>query len=270
MKKTFKDLRIVIKGAGEMATGIACRLYGACVKNIVMTDIPNPLTVRRTVAFSEAIHEGQWKVEGVEAVLVKGIEGINEAWREGKIAVIIDPEWKIVGELEPHIVIDAIMAKRNVGTKKGEAPVVIGVGPGFHAPGDVHVVIESNRGHDLGRVIYNGAAEAHTGTPGPVMGYTKERVIRSPASGLVRHVRAIGDMVKKGDTLLHVGHAPVEATIDGMLRGLIREIEVEKNEKIADIDPRGVKEYCYTITDKARAIGGGVLEAMMYLLCTER
>jgi xanthine dehydrogenase accessory factor len=156
------------------------------------------------------------------------------------------------------------MAKRNWGTKKTEAPFVIGVGPGFAAPADVHAVVESNRGHNLGRVIYDGAAEPHTGIPGPTMGYTSERVLRSPHDGLVKHVKTLGDSVKKGEIVLYVDETPVHANIDGLLRGLIREIRVKNNEKIGDIDPRGVKEYCFTITEKARAIGGGVLEAIMH------
>ena len=156
------------------------------------------------------------------------------------------------------------MAKRNLGTKKIEAPFVIGVGPGFAAPADVHAVVESNRGHNLGRVIYDGAAEPHTGIPGPTMGYTSERVLRSPHDGLVKHVKTLGDSVKKGEIVLYVDETPVHANIDGLLRGLIREIRVKNNEKIGDIDPRGVKEYCFTITEKARAIGGGVLEAIMH------
>jgi xanthine dehydrogenase accessory factor len=176
---------------------------------------------------------------------------------------MVDPEWKSIAALKPDVVIDAILAKRNLGTTRQEAPLTVGVGPGFTAPRDVHVVVESNRGHNLGRLIHEGAAEPHTGIPGSTMGYTFERVLRSPRAGRVRHEREIGDAVKEGDTVLYVDDIPVAAKIDGMLRGLIREIYVEGNEKVADIDPRGQKEYCYTITDKARAIGGGVLEAML-------
>ena len=257
-------LSIVIKGAGEMATGIAHRLYMANLKNIIMTEIERPLTVRRTVAFSESVYTGEWGVEGVGAVLVKDVSEVADVWKDGRIAVIVDPEWNVVKSLKPDIVIDAIMAKRNVGTKKGEAPVVIGVGPGFAAPRDVHAVVESNRGHHMGRVIYNGSAEPHTGIPGPVMGITSERVLRSPHDGHVKHVKGFGDEVIKGDIVLYVDKTPVPAPIDGVLRGLIREIHVKANEKIGDIDPRRVKEYCYTITEKARAIGGGVLEAVMH------
>ncbi len=252
-----------------MATGVAHRLYRANLRRIVMTEIAEPLTVRRTVAFSEAVFEGSAEVEGVTAKLMRTFSDYRGVWRKGHVGVVVDPSWDITEYLKPDIVIDLIMAKRNLGTKRHEAGLVIGVGPGFTAPEDVHVVIESNRGHDLGRVIYRGSAEAYTGTPGLMsvpgtnMGYTKERVVRSPHGGPVRHRRSIGDFVQKGDLLLHVGDTPVYAPIEGMLRGLIREITVAGEEKIADIDPRGKKEYCYTITEKARAIGGGVLEAIM-------
>jgi len=262
--KALPELIVVIKGAGEMATGIASRLYMSHIRHIVMTEIPEPISVRRTVAFSEVVFDGEMVVEGVQAERIMTTENVQGVWKKGSIPVIVDPEWTIVKVLKPDIVIDAIMAKRNLGTKKTEAPYVIGVGPGFSAPEDVHAVVESNRGHNLGRVFYDGAAEPHTGIPGPTMGYTSERVLRSPHNGLVRHVKALGDMVKKGEIILYVDETPVHATIDGLLRGLIREIRVKDKEKIGDIDPRGVKEYCFTITEKARAIGGGVMEAIMH------
>jgi xanthine dehydrogenase accessory factor len=262
--KALPDLIVVIKGAGEMATGIAHRLFMSHIRHIVMTEIPEPITVRRTVALSEVVFDGKKTVEGVGAECIKTVDNVKDIWQNGKIAIIVDPKWTIVNLLKPDIVIDAIMAKRNLGTKKTEAPFVIGVGPGFAAPADVHAVVESNRGHNLGRVIYDGAAEPHTGIPGPTMGYTSERVLRSPHDGLVKHVKTLGDSVKKEEIVLYVDDTPVHATIDGLLRGLIREIRVKNNEKIGDIDPRGVKEYCFTITEKARAIGGGVLEAIMH------
>ena len=260
----MRNLKIVIKGAGEMATGIAHRLFMANIKHIVMTEIPEPISVRRTVAFSEVIYEGEMEVEGVKAELVESVDKLSEVWGKGSIGVIVDPEGQVISALKPDVVVDAIMAKRNTGTKKDEATLVIGVGPGFAAPVDVHMVVESNRGQNLGKAMYDGSAEPHTGIPGPTMGYTTERVLRSPHGGMVRHVRAIGDTVKKGEIVLYVDATPVLAPIDGMLRGLIREITIEANEKIGDIDPRGVKEYCYTITEKARAIAGGVLEAIMH------
>ncbi|HLA29064.1 MAG TPA: selenium-dependent molybdenum cofactor biosynthesis protein YqeB [Syntrophales bacterium] len=257
-------MKIVIKGAGEMATGIACRLFMANLKLLVMMEIPQPITVRRTVAFSEAVYQSEKEVEGVKAEYAGNFADIFDVWRRRNIAVIVDPEWRFVNELKPDVVVDAIMAKRNTGTKREESTLVIGVGPGFTAPRDVHAVVESNRGHDLGKVIYSGSAEPLTGMPGSTMGYTKERVLRAPHGGLVSHIKDMGDEIKKGDLILYVDKTPVYASIDGILRGLIREIDVTAEEKIGDIDPRGVKEYCYTITDKARAIGGGVLEAIMH------
>jgi len=264
LRFSISDLWIVIKGAGEMATGIAHRLFTANIKQIVMTEVPEPITVRRTVAFSEAVYENESRVEGVAARLVACVEDIPPIWKENKIAVIVDPEARVVGEIKPDVVVDAIMAKRNTGTRKEEASLVIGVGPGFSAPDIVHAAVESNRGHNLGKVFYEGATEPHTGIPGSVMGYTTERVLRSPHAGQVKHVRAIGDYVSKGETVMFVGETPIGAPFDGILRGLIRPVSIEADEKIGDVDPKGTREHCYTITEKARAIGGGVLEAIMH------
>ncbi len=260
----ISNLKIVIKGAGEMASGIAHRLFMANIKRIVMTEVPEPITVRRTVAFSEAVYEKESKVEGVRARLVGRADEISNVWKEGRIAVIVDPEARVLREFKPDVVVDAIMAKRNTGTKKDEASLVIGVGPGFSAPDVVHAAVESNRGHNLGRVFYEGATEPHTGIPGSVMGYTTERVLRSPHAGLIRHVKKIGDYVEKGETIMFVGETPILAPFGGLLRGLIRQVTVEADEKIGDVDPKGTMEHCYTVTEKARAIGGGVLEAIMH------
>lgn len=259
----MRGLAIVIKGAGEMASGIAHRLHRAGLTKILMTDIEEPLAVRRTVSFSEAVYVGKVEVEGVRAVLLQNLDGLPGLWRQRSIAVLVDPEGRCVQKVRPHIVIDAIMAKTRSSTRKDEAPLVIGVGPGFTAPENVDAVVESNRGHNLGKVIHNGSAETFTGIPGATMGHTTERVLRSPHAGRVRHVKRIGDSVKKGDLILFVEQTPVTARIGGLLRGLIREIFVEEGEKIGDIDPRCRIEHCHTVSDKARAIGGGVLEAIM-------
>lgn len=265
------DLTVLIKGAGEMATGIAHRLFMANITKIVMTEIPRPIAVRRTVAFSEAIYGGRTRVEGVTAELVDMVKDVGRVWKKRRIAVLVDPQWKAVAVLKPDVVVDAIMAKKNLGTKKNEAPLVIGVGPGFIAPVNVHLVVESNRGHDLGRVIHKGSTEAHTGIPGVVMGYTTERVLRSPHGGTIKHAKKkIGDRVKKGDIVAYVNKTPVEAPFDGILRGLIREVRVPAGEKIGDIDPRGKRAWCHTITEKARAIGGGVLEGIMHAYNADR
>jgi xanthine dehydrogenase accessory factor len=225
-----------------------------------MTEIERPVAVRRSVAFCEAVYSGSAKVEGVTALLVVDRRSLEDVWRQSRLGVLVDPEWRIVADLRPDILIDAIMAKRNLGTNKEEAPLVIAVGPGFAAPGDVHAVVESNRGHNLGRVILSGAAAPHTSVPGSVAGFATERVLRAPCEGVVRHRTSIGDVVKKGDVVLCVDDAPVRASIDGIVRGLIQEIPVSKGRKLGDIDPRDDVSLCNSISDKARAIAGGVLE----------
>ena len=262
----MKAVSIVIKGAGEMASGIAHRLFMANITRICMIETEKPLCVRRTVSFCEAVFEREVEVEGVVGKLVRSLAELAEAWDRKQIGILIDPSWRIIAHLKPDVVVDAIMAKRNLGTSKQEAPLVIGVGPGFAAPDNVHVVVESNRGHDLGRAIYNGAAEPHTGMPGLTAGFSRERVLRSPHGGMIRHVKSIGDTVIAGDTVLYVDATPVSAAIHGIVRGLIREIQVRGNEKVGDIEPRGDISCCYTISDKARAIAGGVLEAVMHRL----
>lgn len=260
----MRALKVVVKGAGEMATGIAYRLFMAGITRIVMTEMAHPLAVRRGVSFSEAVYKGSMEVEGVRAERVSDGALLEVLWRSTSIGVVIDPSWGIIREINPDVVIDAMMAKRNTGTRKTEAPLVIGVGPDFEAPDDVHAVVESNRGHNLGRVIYEGQAEPYTGRPGATEGYREERVLRAPTAGLVRHVKALGDFVKEGEIILYIGVEPVGAAIGGLLRGLIREIEVEKGEKVGDIDPRAEPINAYTISEKARAIAGGVLEAIMH------
>lgn len=260
------DLRILIRGAGEMATGIAHRLYMSGMRKIIMTEIERPISIRRTVCFSEAIYEGSWEVEGVKAVRIDSVEAVEDCWKRGSISVIVDPEAKIAKKIDPHVLIDAIMAKRYTGTRIDDAKIVICVGPGFRAKRDCHAVIESQRGHNLGKVIYDGEAEPHTGVPFPIMGYSEERVLRAPHGGKIRHGKSIGERVKRGEIVLYVDGTPVYSKIDGILRGLIREIEVKENEKVADVDPRMDPSYCFTISDKARAIGGGVLEAVLHFL----
>jgi xanthine dehydrogenase accessory factor len=247
-----------------MATGIAHRLFMAGITRVVMTEIARPLAVRRGVAFCEAVYEGFMEVEGVRAERIPSGAALDRLWERGSVGVIVDPSWSIGGEIKPDVVVDAMMAKRNTGTNRAEAPLVIGVGPDFKAPDDVHAVVESNRGHNLGRVIYKGQAEPYTGVPGSTEGYKEERVLRAPIAGSVKHVKTLGDRVSKGETILYVGEEPVQAEIGGIVRGLIREIEVEKGEKVGDVDPRAEPTNCFTISDKARSIAGGVLEAIMH------
>lgn len=260
------DVSVVIKGAGEMASGIAHRLFMANISRVCMVEIENPLCVRRTVAFCEALYEKQVEVEGVVGTLARSRSDVIEAWTRKQIGIVVDPSWKMIAELKPDVVVDAILAKKNLGTSKAEALAVVGVGPGFSAPDVVHAAIESNRGPGLGRAIYNGATEAFTGVPAVREGYSWERVMRAPHPGVVRHVKSIGDSVKAGETALYVDKTPVIAHIDGTIRGVIREIWVEDREKIGDIEPVSQSSSRWSISDKAMAIGGGVLEAVLHLL----
>jgi len=258
------ELTIVIKGAGEMASAVAWRLYMANIQKILMLETDNPLAVRREVSFCEAVHDGQKTVENVEAVKVQGLADIYQAWERGNIAVASDPQWHLLEKIDSNLVVDAILAKRNLGTRKKEADLVIGLGPGFSAGNDVHMVIETNRGHNLGRIITAGSAEPNTGIPGSIGGFAEERVLRAPIDGQFIARRSIGDHVKAGDIVGFVMKAEVRTKIGGVIRGLIRsDTSVTKGLKLGDIDPRGQQQYCFTISDKARAIGGSVLEAVM-------
>jgi xanthine dehydrogenase accessory factor len=256
-------LVILIKGGGEMATGVAHRLFHSGFL-VCLTEIPEPLAVRREVSFCEAIYEGQKMVEGVKAVRVEGEAKVYQAWTEGLIPILVDPQCRVGRKLNPDAMIDAILAKTNTGTQINDAPLVIGLGPGFRAGEDVHWVVETNRGHNLGRVIERGQAEADTGVPGNIGGYTWERVLRAPSAGRFRGRKQIGDRVEKGEIVAEVEGLPVHSQISGVLRGLLRDRGwVEQDMKLGDVDPRATREHCFLISDKARAIGGGVLEAIL-------
>ncbi len=257
-------IKICIKGAGEMASAVAWRLYKVNIRNILMFEVSQPLAVRRRVSFSEAVYDGSQTVEGVQAVRVDSIGSIADAWEQGKIAVVVDPRWGFQRFVRPDVVVDAILAKKNLGSSISEAPLVIALGPGFLAGRDAHFVIETNRGHDLGRVISQGCAAPDTGVPGSIGGLTVERILRAPAAGIFIPVRQIGDKVKQGELIGRIEGVEVEARIDGILRGLIRPCSyVTAGLKIGDIDPRGDAVACYTISDKARAVAGSVLEAIL-------
>lgn len=266
MASVFPELKVLVRGGGEMASGIAYRLH-LCHMKVVITETSAPTTVRRTVAFAEAVYQGSQTVEGVQAVKVSAPDEAYRVWERGAIPLFVDPEARVREALRPVVVVDAIMAKRCTGTDKSYAPVVIGVGPGFTAGANVHAVVESNRGHNLGRVLWQGQAEPDTGIPAPVAGYTDQRVLRVPRSGLFRALRDIGDQVGPGEVVAQVNGSAIEARIKGVLRGLLQDgIPVEEGIKAGDIDPRGKTEYCYLISDKARAIAGGVLEAILHSL----
>ena len=258
-------MMILIKGAGDLATGIAYRLKKSGF-DIVMTEIDKPTTVRRTVAFSQAVFDNEIVIEGIKGVKVNNINEIYKEINQGNIPIIIDEKAEIIKELRPDVVVDAIIAKKNLGTNIKDAPIVIGVGPGFEAKVDCHLVVETKRGHYLGKVIEEGSAIPNTGVPGNIGGYTKERIIRASSNGKIKPVVSIGDFVKKGDVVAYVDGVEVLAQIYGIVRGMLQEgIEVFKGMKSGDIDPRCEKDHCFTISDKARSIGGGVLEAIMYM-----
>lgn len=251
-----RSTTVVIKGAGEMASGVAAILFQAGFCRLLMLEIARPLAVRRQVSFCEAVAEGRASVEDIEARLAASADEVVAAWSDGVIAVAADPEWSLIAQLRPQVVIDAILAKRNLGTCRSDAPLVIGLGPGFTAGEDVHYVIETQRGHHLGRVYALGAAQANTGVPGLIGGYTVERVLRAPCAGAVTTCHKIGDSITAGDTVMMVAGQPVRAQISGVLRGCIRSgAEVPAGCKLGDIDPRADLSYCSSISEKARMLG---------------
>jgi xanthine dehydrogenase accessory factor len=266
MTISISELMVLIRGGGEMATGIAHRLH-RCHMRVLITEIAMPTSVRRNVAFAEAVYQGAQTVEGIKAVRVGSCDEAYAAWEQNQIPIFVDPEASVGKILTPVIIVDAIMAKKNGVAKLTDAPVVIGVGPGFTAGFNVHAVVESNRGHHLGRVIWDGAAESDTGIPASVDGYTASRVLRVPQSGIFNALRAIGDVIAAGETVATVNGELIKAGISGQIRGLLRNgIQVEQGIKAGDIDPRGERGYCDSISDKSRAIAGGVLEAILHSL----
>jgi xanthine dehydrogenase accessory factor len=247
-----------------MASAVAWRLFTAHLHRIFMMEVERPLAVRREVSFCEAVYEGIKKVEDVEALKISDHAGIQDAWANKKIAVMVDPQWRALQKIRPDVVIDAILAKKNLGTHLAEAGLVIGLGPGFTAGKDVHMVIETNRGHNLGRIITTGCAQPNTGIPGSIGGQSIKRVLRAPAKGVFKALRSIGDSVKSGEEIGSIGKMEIRAQLDGVLRGLIRPgTLVTAGLKLGDIDPRAQRQFCYTISDKARAVSGSVLEAIL-------
>lgn len=298
-----KNLLIICRGAGDLATGIIHRLHRAGHR-VIALETDYPAAIRRQVSFCEAVYDGSAAVEGVTARLVPALADaetdtetysgendtpaahiVSEKWdssaieavlEAGEVPLLIDPKGESIALLKPDVVVDAIIAKKNLGTTINMAPLVIGVGPGFTAGQDVHLVIESMRGHNLARIITDGMAQPNTGVPGNIAGFTSERVIHAPAAGYIHDVRKIGDIVQKGDEIARIypdkesydnalsEYVPVNATITGIIRGLIREgYYFREGFKIADIDPRESEiTNCFTISDKARSIAGSVLEAV--------
>ncbi|HEY7126916.1 MAG TPA: selenium-dependent molybdenum cofactor biosynthesis protein YqeB [Ktedonobacterales bacterium] len=262
----FQHLLVVVKGAGDLASGTIQRLHRAGF-SVLATELPQPLALRRTVAFAEAVYTGAITIEGLTGVRVESSEEARAALARGQVPVLVDPQGALWPTLKPVALVDATLVKRNTGTHLTDAQVVIALGPGFEAGVDAHSVVETNRGHNLGRVYLSGCAEANTGVPGEIGGATIKRLLRAPASGPLVPWHAIGDSVNMGETVATVADTPVTAAISGVLRGLVHEgLVVPKGMKIGDIDPRARREHCFSISDKSRAIAGGVLEALLYFL----
>ena len=266
----MEDL-VIVRGGGDIATGTIYKLVKSGF-HVLILEITHPSAIRRNVAFSEAVYEGKWQVEDMTCYLANDMKEAKQIMQTGSPALMIDPKGEMIEKLKPIAVVDAILAKKNLGTTRDMAPITIALGPGFTAGKDVDVVVETMRGHRLGRIMKEGSAIPNTGIPGVIKGFGKERVIHSPAEGILRNICHITDMVTKGQILAKIETPDgeiidVPASMDGLLRGLIRDgYPVTKGFKIADIDPRA-EEYdnCFTISDKARCIAGGVLEALLYL-----
>jgi len=254
---------VVVRGAGDLATGCIVRLVRAGFRLVVL-EAARPCAIRRTVSLSEAMYDGTALVEGVRAVRCTSVP---EAWSPGDpVSLLEDPECRSLGRLAPAALVDAIVAKRNLGTRLEMAPVVVALGPGFAAGRDAHAVVETNRGHDLGRVILEGHAEANTSVPGRIAGHDRDRVLRAPVAGWVKAHCAIGDTVAAGEPVLSIQGVAVRAAIGGVVRGLVRPgFEAHAGMKVADVDPRCIRAHCFSISDKARAVAGGVLEAILML-----
>lgn len=259
--------RVVVRGGGDVASGTIQKLYRSGFKVLVL-EIEAPSSIRRNVSFSEAIFDGETTVEGIKGVLVKSYDEILKSWDRGHIPIAVDRYGKLIETIKPIAVVDAILAKRNLGTTIDMAPITIALGPGFKAGVDVNIVVETMRGHNLGRLIFDGYALENTGEPGPICGYAGERVIYSPCEGEINNIRQIGDIVKSNETIALIGGVEVKSKIDGVLRGIIRDkTYVSRGLKIVDIDPRYEEvENCNTISDKARNIGGSVLEGILHFL----
>jgi len=258
----MNNILVIIRGGGDLATGVAVRLFRAGF-SVIILEIDRPTVIRLPVSFARTVYEGEAIIEGIEAVLISSWEEAEKITKLNKVPVFVDPKGSCIKKLSPTVLVDAILAKRNLGTRKDQAPLVIGLGPGFTAEEDVDVIIETKRGHNLGRVYYHGQAAPDTGVPGEVGGESKRRLLRAPADGKIIPLHKIGDLVKAGEVIAEVEGVPLKAEISGVLRGLIYpESWVTKGAKVGDIDPRGIREYCFTVSDKARSLGGAVLEAI--------
>ena len=256
-------MKVLIKGAGDLASGVALRLHRSGF-SVVMTEIDQPTTVRRTVAFSPAVYEGSCTVEDVTGIRCADLAQMEAALAAGKIAVVVDEQARVKDDWQPDVVVDGILAKRNLGTTIGDGDTVIGLGPGFTAGQDCHCVVETMRGHYLGRCIWDGSAIPNTGVPGVIGGYTSERLIRASEDGIFRGTVHIGDIVEAGAVVGYVQDTPVRACVAGVVRGLLQDgVAVTRGMKSGDVDPRCEAAHCYTVSDKASSIAGGVLEGIL-------
>ena len=259
----FNHVPIVIRGGGDLASGVIYRLHRAGFPVIVI-ELEAPLFVRRTVCYGDAVYSSAVTVQGITARFVADAGRVPAVIKSEEIPVLIDAQGQLLARIRPVVVVDARMAKINPGTSLGDAPLVIALGPGFVAGQDCHALIETNRGHDLGRVIDAGAAEANTGVPGRVLDEAHRRVLRAPVAGSVSPRARIGDIIEEGALIATIDTREIRAPFAGVLRGLIHErVEVKPGMKIGDLDPRGLREHCFTLSDKSLAVGGGVLEAVL-------
>ena len=259
-------MRVVVRGGGDLASGTVYKLF-QCGFEVVILECEKPTSIRRYVSFSEAVYHGSSKVEGVICKKANSLDEVEAILKENKVALLVDPTGKYIANLHPDVVIDAILAKKNLGTKIDMANIVIALGPGFEAKKDAHAIIETNRGHSLGKIYYQGKAIANTGVPGIIGGYGKERVIHAPCNGILKCQAWIGDIVEKGQCIALIDDTKVYASISGVLRGILPDgFNVKEGLKMADIDPRKEQvDNCTTISDKARCIAGGVVEAILNL-----
>lgn len=257
---------VIVRGAGDLGSAVGACLHSVGFR-VIITETEQPMAVRRAVSFSDAVYDGQAQVEGIVAMRADAPEDSGPILDRDAIAVIVDAGAGSVGQLKPLAVVDAIMAKRNLGVPMSPGAMLIALGPGFVAGRDAHAVIETQRGHALGRIIWEGAAAPDTGIPGSILGHAADRVLRAPADGVIEWRACIGDLVRAGEWIGHVNAQPIAAPFDGALRGAIRShLHVTAGTKIGDVDPRGDSAACFTISDKARAIAGATLQALLILM----
>jgi len=265
--RKLSELIVLVRGGGEVGSAVAHRLTQSHFR-ICITEIASPLAVSRETCFSEAVYDTVKVVEGLKAErTLPNLEGIYRVWRNANIPIVVDPELAVKPLLKPDVLVNAMMLKRKTSTKITDAPLVIGIGPGFVAGEDAHLVVESNNSNNLGKVIVEGEAEADTGKPVEIGGLSKERVIWAEDAGVFTTTKNIGDAILANDIIGNIGETPLPAPISGMLRGLLRnEVKVLAGAKLVEIDPVNDKSVCFSIRDKMRAIAGGVLEAIMMSL----